>query len=52
MEGHIFLTPNEHGVAEDRRDCYGLYIVTDCGQARSLPVVGYFDRWRAQSGLD
>lgn len=29
-EGEIFLTPNEHRVAEDRRDCYWLYVVTDC----------------------
>jgi hypothetical protein len=30
-EGEIILTPNEHRVAEDRRDCYWLYLVTDCG---------------------
>ncbi len=30
-EGDIILTPNEHRVAEDRRDCYWLYIVTSCG---------------------
>jgi hypothetical protein len=29
-EGDIILTPNEHRVAEDRRDCYWLYVVTDC----------------------
>ena len=28
--GTIFLTPNERRVAEDRRDCYWLYIVTHC----------------------
>lgn len=28
--GMILLTPNERRVAEDRRDCYWLYIVTDC----------------------
>jgi hypothetical protein len=28
--GRILLTPNERRVAEDRRDCYWLYIVTDC----------------------
>ena len=28
--GTILLTPNERRVAEDRRDCYWLYIVTDC----------------------
>lgn len=26
----IVLTPNEHRVAEDRRDCYWLYVVTNC----------------------
>jgi superfamily II DNA or RNA helicase len=30
-EGAILLTPNEHRVAEDRRDCYWLYVVVDCG---------------------
>ncbi len=29
-QGDILLTPNERRVAEDRRDCYWLYIVTDC----------------------
>jgi hypothetical protein len=29
-EGEIILTPNEHRVAEDRRDCYWLYVVTEC----------------------
>ena len=29
--GEIVLTPNERRVAEDRRDCYWLYIVTNCG---------------------
>jgi hypothetical protein len=29
--GTILLTPNERRVAEDRRDCYWLYVVTDCG---------------------
>jgi len=28
--GTILLTPNERRVAEDRRDCYWLYVVTDC----------------------
>lgn len=28
--GTILLTPNEQRVAEDRRDCYWLYIVTNC----------------------
>jgi hypothetical protein len=29
-EGDIILTPNEHRVAEDRRECYWLYVVTAC----------------------
>lgn len=28
--GTILLTPNERRVAEDRRDCCWLYIVTNC----------------------
>ncbi len=28
--GVIRLSPNEKRVAEDRRDCYWLYVVTDC----------------------
>lgn len=28
--GTILFTPNERRVAEDRRDCYWLYVVTDC----------------------
>jgi SNF2 family DNA or RNA helicase len=28
--GRILLTPNERRVAEDRRDCYWLYVVTNC----------------------
>ena len=34
--GTILLTPNERRVAEDRRDCYWLYVVTDC---RRTPVL-------------
>ncbi|MCA1572913.1 MAG: DUF3883 domain-containing protein, partial [Chloroflexi bacterium] len=30
VTGTILLTPNERRVAEDRRDCYWLYVVTDC----------------------
>ena len=30
--GTILLTPNERRVAEDRPDCYWLYVVTDCGR--------------------
>ena len=29
--GTILLTPNERRVAEDRPDCYWLYVVTNCG---------------------
>lgn len=29
-KGTIMLTPNERRVAEDRRDCYWLYVVTNC----------------------
>jgi hypothetical protein len=28
--GSVLLTPNERRVAEDRRDCYWVYVVTDC----------------------
>lgn len=28
--GTVLLTPNERRVAEDRRDCYWLYVVTTC----------------------
>jgi hypothetical protein len=28
--GNVCLTPNEKRVAEDRADCYWLYVVTDC----------------------
>lgn len=28
--GTVVLTPNERRVAEDRRDCYWLYVVTNC----------------------
>jgi superfamily II DNA or RNA helicase len=34
--GSILLTPNERRVAEDRRDCYWLYVVTDCSTAPRL----------------
>jgi len=34
--GTILLTPNERRVAEDRRDCYWLYIVTDCATEPKL----------------
>ena len=34
--GTILLTPNERRVAEDRPDCYWLYVVTDCAGAPAL----------------
>ncbi len=34
--GTILLTPNERRVAEDRRDCYWLYVVTNCGMTPEL----------------
>lgn len=29
-DGNVLLTPNEHLVAQDRPDCYWLYVVTKC----------------------
>ena len=34
--GSILLTPNERRVAEDRRDCYWLYVVTGCATEPKL----------------
>ena len=34
--GTILLTPNERRVAEDRRDCYWLYVVTNCADSPQL----------------
>ncbi len=34
--GSILLTPNERRVAEDRRDCYWLYVVTHCASTPEL----------------
>ena len=34
--GTILLTPNERRVAEDRRDCYWLYVVTSCAAQPEL----------------
>jgi superfamily II DNA or RNA helicase len=34
--GTILLTPNERRVAEDRRDCYWLYVVTNCSVTPTL----------------
>jgi superfamily II DNA or RNA helicase len=34
--GTVMLTPNERRVAEDRRDCYWLYVVANCDAAPTL----------------
>jgi len=34
--GTVILTPNERRVAEDRRDCFWLYVVTNCKTAPTL----------------
>ena len=34
--GSILLTPNERRVAEDRRECYWLYVVTNCACSPEL----------------
>jgi superfamily II DNA or RNA helicase len=34
--GTVLLTPNERRVAEDRRDCYWLYVVTNCNTTPQL----------------
>jgi hypothetical protein len=38
-DGMVLLTPNEHRVAEDRRDCYWLYVVTNCNATPTLTTV-------------
>ncbi len=38
-EGTIIITPNEHRVAQDRRDCYWLYVVTECDTTPKLQTV-------------
>jgi hypothetical protein len=37
--GSILLTPNEHRVAQDRRDCYWLYIVKGCNTTPTVMPV-------------
>jgi hypothetical protein len=37
--GAIGLTPNERRVAEDRRDCYWLYVITDCDSTPRPQIV-------------
>ena len=34
--GTVLLSPNERRVAEDRRDCYWLYVVTNCNTTPTL----------------
>lgn len=34
--GTVLLSPNERRVAEDRRDCYWLYVVTNCNATPKL----------------
>ena len=36
VTGSILLTPNERRVAQDRRDCYWLYVVTGCARDPTL----------------
>ena len=35
-DGSVMLTPNERRMAEDRRDCYWLYVVTHCNTTPQL----------------
>jgi HEPN domain-containing protein len=37
--GTVFFTPNERRVAEDRRDCYWLYVVTNCDAEPKLAAI-------------
>ena len=37
--GTILLTPNERRVAEDRPDCYWLYVVTNCADRPRLETI-------------
>ncbi len=37
--GRVMLTPNERRVAEDRRDCYWLYVVVNCESEPRLEAV-------------
>jgi superfamily II DNA or RNA helicase len=37
--GSVLLTPNEHRVAEDRRDCYWLYVVANCNATPKLEAI-------------
>jgi hypothetical protein len=37
--GTVVLTPNERRVAKDRRDCYWLYVVTNCDATPQLHAI-------------
>ncbi len=37
--GTVPLTPNEYRVAQDRRDCYWLYVVTNCDVEPNLTTI-------------
>ena len=37
--GTVVLTPNERRVAKDRRDCYWLYVVTNCDANPTINAV-------------
>jgi hypothetical protein len=37
--GTVILTPNERRVAEDRADCYWLYVVTSCNATPTLEAI-------------
>ena len=39
VTGTILLTPNERRVAEDRPDCYWLYVVTNCADRPRLETI-------------
>ena len=45
-EGSVMLTPNEVRVAKDRRDCFWLYVVSDCKVTPFLQTI--FDPARFQ----
>jgi hypothetical protein len=38
-DGTLILTPNEHRVAQDRRDYYWLYVVTHCNAEPKLTTI-------------
>ena len=38
-DGNVLLTPNELRFAQDRRDCYWLYVVTHCNTTPQLTTI-------------